>query len=199
MTHYEYVPKFLNTHQSNYLFNKLESEIPWRQVKYFKPERGYVVTPRLTWVCGTHNNDYSPIRVREELIIPNKIPSFLNELKEYLEDYLKQTYTHLLLACYRDNNDSITFHSDDEKFLGSNPNIASITVGAARPFILKKKLNNQKEIFNLSHGDLFVMKETCQKDFFHSVPKQKETLTKRYSITFRNASKAGTKNYYTYN
>ena len=198
--HYKHVSSFLNKQEADFLFYKLSKEIPWRQVKYFKPDRGYVITPRETWVCGYHETQYKKFLLGNEVVTPNAIPEFLKELKSIVEDYLQESYNFLLLSHYRDENDSIAFHSDDEKFLGYNPNIASITVGQPRPFLLKQKTTRQRESFVLNHGDLFVMKNNCQTDYLHSVPKQKEPLSSRFSITFRKAlNQSATKNYYTYN
>lgn len=200
MTHYDYIPDFLSKKEADYLYKRLLEETPWTQVKYYKPERGYVVTPRLTWVAGFHQKKLYPIDVGTNVYVPNEIPKWLVELKDVVEDYLDTTYNYLLFAQYRDENDSITYHSDDEKFLGYSPNIASITVGQTRPFCLKNKQTKQVQTFNLNHGDLFVMKNNCQRNFMHSVPKQKQSLGPRISITFRKAlNESGSKNYYKYN
>jgi alkylated DNA repair dioxygenase AlkB len=194
--HYEFYKDFLYLEESDKLLKYLQNDIPWTQVKYFKPERGYVITPRLTWVSGFHQQDIYDING----ITPNPIPDFLLPLKDLIEDYLNTDFNYMLFCKYRDQNDSITYHSDDEAFLGKNPTIASITLGCPRPFVLKNKKSKESESFNLSHGDLFVMKNNCQKDFFHAVPKQKKPTGERFSITFRKAlNENGSKNYYKYN
>jgi len=196
MHHYNYVKNFLYKEEADALLEFLETKVPWGQVRYFKPERGYVVTPRLTWVAGFHSNTLHPL----EACVPNPIPEFLNPLKDLVEEYLQTSFNFILFSKYRDQNDSITYHSDDEKFLGKSPTIASLTLGNPRPFILKNKKTKQIDSFDLSHGDLFVMKNNCQSDFFHAVPKQKESCLPRYSMTFRKAlNEYGSNNYYTYN
>lgn len=201
MSHYDYVQNFLTEKESNYLYNRLLTETPWTQVKYYKPERGYVITPRLTWAYGFHKEFFHPLKLSNgTMYLPKKIPDWLLELLAVVEDYTEETYNFILLAQYRDEKDSITFHSDDERFLGYNPNIASITVGETRPFLLKHKETGVVEQFNLAHGDLLVMKENCQRDYMHSVPKQNTPLKPRISLTFRKAlNEAGSKNYYKYN
>ena len=196
MSHFEYFKDFLYKEEADHLYSFLKETIPWRQVKYFKPERGYVITPRETWVAGFHQSDFYSLGK----FTPNEIPSFLIPLKDLVEDYLNQKFNFILFSKYRDQNDSITYHSDDENFLGKNPTIASLSLGFSRQFVLKNKTTKEKSIFNLSHGDLFVMKNNCQKDYQHAVPKQSSPCDVRYSITFRNAlNEAGSKNYYTYN
>ena len=194
--HYEYHKDFLYIEEADKLLKFLEKNIPWTQVKYFKPERGYVITPRMTWVQGFHQEKLYPVNN----IDPIPISNFLMPLKDLVEDYLNTKFNYLLFCKYRDQNDSITYHSDDENFLGKNPTIASLTLGCGRPFVLKNKKTRENEIFDLTHGDLFVMKNNCQKDYFHAVPKQKKPTGIRYSITFRNAlNEKGSKNYYKYN
>lgn len=197
MSHYEYVPDFLLPSEVNFLTTFLKYKIPWKHVIYKKKDRGEITTPRLTWCCGFHSNKMYGVNG----IYPNRIPKQLLPLKDLISERLDTNFNYMLFAQYRDGQDSITYHSDDEDFLGKNPTIASITLGATRPFMLKNKHTKEKQIFNLNAGDLFVMKNNCQSDFFHSVPKiESFTEGPRYSITFRKAinSKASW-NYYTYN
>jgi alkylated DNA repair dioxygenase AlkB len=85
-------------------------------------------------------------------------------------------------------------------FLGESSTISSITVGEERLFCLKNKQTKEVESFNLKHGDLFVMKSNCQRDYMHSVPKTKDQKNPRFSLTFRKAlNEYGSLNYYTYN
>lgn len=194
--HYKYVKSFLYKKEADYLYDRLDKEIPWSVVKYYKPERGYVITPRETWCAGIHNR----LDLKNFNYQWNKIPRWLLPLKELVEDECNEEFNFMLFAKYRNENDSITFHSDDERFLGDNPTIASITVGETRPFQLKNKVSREIETFNLSHGDLFVMQNNCQKDYLHSVPKQKQELSTRISITFRKGLNIqASRNYYTYN
>ena len=73
MNHYSHHKEFLYPEEATALLNYLEEEIPWRQVTYFKPNRGYVITPRLTWVAGFHQKETYSISTNS----PNPIPDFL--------------------------------------------------------------------------------------------------------------------------
>lgn len=197
MSHYEYVPNFLLPSEVDFLTTFLKYKIPWKHVVYKKKDRGEVTTPRLTWCCGFHSNKMYGVNG----IYPNRVPKELLPLKDLISERLNNNFNYMLFAQYRNGQDSITYHSDDEDFLGKDPTIASLTLGATRPFMLKNKHTKEKQIFNLNAGDLFVMKNNCQSDFLHSVPKiESFTEGPRYSITFRKAinSKASW-NYYTYN
>lgn len=196
--HYEHIPEFLYKNEADKLEGFLEKEIPWEVVSYYKPERGYVVTPRETWVAGFHTNNFYPLYNNDYK--PNPIPKFLIPLKKLIEEELNTDFNFILFAKYRNEKDSITFHSDDEKFLGSNPTIASITIGFTREFLLKKKDTGETQNFDLKHGDLFIMKNNCQVNYLHAIKKQTNRCYPRYSITFRKVlNEAGSKNYYKYN
>lgn len=196
--HYEVIPQFLFRKEADFLEEKLETCIPWTQVKYYRPERGYVITPRLTWACGFHQETHYSLLKGD--YTPNKIPSFLIPLKNFVEEQTDQKFNFILLSKYRNQNDSIAFHSDNEKFLGNNPVICSISIGYKKEFVLKNKENKEKEILDLKHGDLLIMKNNCQKDYEHAVLKNKERCYTRYSITFRKViNQSGSENYYLYN
>lgn len=60
-------------------------------------------------------------------------------LKNLTEALTSDTYNIVLVNYYADGKDSISFHSDDERFLGDNPAIASFSLGARRDFLLKHK------------------------------------------------------------
>ena len=196
--HYQHVKNFLYSEESSWLYAKLLQEIPWRQVKYYKPERGIVTTPRLTWCCGFHQEDYHHIYVPDE-VSPNPIPSWLSPLRQLVEDYLNQDFNFVSFSYYRDGKDSLSFRSEDQALLGLNPSVASVTLGNPRPFLLKEKATKHTESFSLSCGDLFVMQNNCQKDYLHSVPKIPTALP-NISVTFRKLlNEAGSKNYYKYN
>ena len=194
--HYELHPRFLYNEEADYLYTRLYNEIPWSQVRYYKPERGYVVTPRETWCAGIHNR----LDLKKCLLDFNEIPDWLIPLKKLVEKECNQKFNFMLFAKYRDQNDSISFHSENEELLGSKPTIAYITVGQDRPFLLKNKTTKEIETLSLKHGSLFIMKNNCQKDYLYSVPKQKQKLHPKISITFSNGiNKKASQNYYYYN
>lgn len=70
---------------------------------------------------------------------PRPIPSSLQTLKKIVEKATSTTYNFVLVNYYASGEDSIAFHSDDERFLGFEPSIASLSLGAEREFLLKHK------------------------------------------------------------
>ena len=133
------------------------------------------------------------------------------------------TYNFCLVNYYAGGADSISWHSDDERFLGPEPAIASLSLGARRDFCLKPKpppkakrnggggLEENKGEgegggkvvkMALGSGDMVLMRGRTQGAWLHSVPKRKggEAERGRINITFRKALvPAGTDNYYRYN
>lgn len=113
---------------------------------------------------------------------------------------------------YANGNDSISFHSDDERFLGPEPAIASFSLGARRDFLMKHKptapsadakvVDAKPLKLSLASGDLILMRGTTQSKWLHSIPKRKSGESDKggINITFRKALvKGGTENYYRYN
>ncbi len=90
-----------------------------------------------------------------------------------------------LLNYYRDGNDSMGIHADDEKELGRNPTIASVSFGTTRKMIFRKRDSKEKLIVPLNHGDLLVMKGTLQHHWKHELPKERKIGKDRLNITFR--------------
>lgn len=93
----------------------------------------------------------------------------------------------MLLNYYRDNNDSMGMHSDDEKELGLNPTIASVSLGAERPFVFKSKRDpDAKPIkIKLASGSLLLMKGETQHNYKHGIAKERQALGPRVNLTFR--------------
>jgi alkylated DNA repair dioxygenase AlkB len=131
--------------------------------------------------------------------ISGPMPPIISELLNIVNDhYMKSNKTNIpiynmcLINFYRDGNDYIGFHADDEKQLIKSAPIYSISFGATRKFRLKIKPNintNDDCIddieFNLQSGSLLIMGGTCQKTHKHGVPKQKKISEMRINLTFR--------------
>ena len=92
----------------------------------------------------------------------------------------------MLLNLYRDGQDSILWHSDDEAELGHAPTIASVSLGATRDFVMRRKDDHTvKETVALTHGSLVVMRGDSQSAWQHAVPKRARVTEPRINLTFR--------------
>lgn len=136
--------------------------------------------PRLEKYFGDKDYYYSGIRLKN-----NRFPQWLKELQKKVMDYTGFEFNVCLINKYRDGNDYVAWHSDDEISLGPEPCIVSISIGETRNFKLKSKIDNTITSLNLNHGDMLVMLPGVQENYYHTLVKSKRVKGTRYSLTFR--------------
>ncbi|WWD16042.1 hypothetical protein CI109_100467 [Kwoniella shandongensis] len=198
-----YFKRFIDPSLSSRELTKyLLESLPWYRVKYMV--RGINInTPRFTTVFGKDSTDipwggYMKCR-------PRAIPEILLKLMQKVEEVTGSTFNFALVNYYSSGNDSISYHSDSESFLGPNPTIASLSLGCPRDFFLRHREYKSHtppvpvEKFVLHDGDMVVMRGKTQHEWEHSVPKRKDAGG-RINITFRKGVvRYASENYYTYN
>ncbi|PYI04531.1 hypothetical protein BO78DRAFT_168496 [Aspergillus sclerotiicarbonarius CBS 121057] len=239
-----YFQSFLPAPLARELFHFLRTELPFYRVQYTIHRNGIptsINTPRFTTVFGvddtstfipnpTPNPSSSPILVDSKTHTPTKkyyhtqprpIPPCLDLLRQAIQTTTSDEtkYNFILVNYYASDEDSISYHSDDEQFLGPSPTIASLSLGGTRDFLLKpkpkpKQLQDGSSAvgnstakplkFPLHSGHLLIMRGETQRNWLHSVPKRKggggAGGMGRINITFRRAVvPGGTENYYRYN
>jgi alkylated DNA repair dioxygenase AlkB len=97
-----------------------------------------------------------------------------------------ERFNHVLANRYRDEQDSMGFHADDEPELGPEPVVATVSFGATRRFVLlPRRKGGQKLTYELGSGSLLVMRGPCQARYRHGVPKEPTVTGERLSLTFR--------------
>ena len=107
-------------------------------------------------------------------------------VKKKVEKKVGHQFNAALINYYRDGKDYAAWHSDNEKELGPNPIIASLSFGESRRFVLRLKKEKQtKHEINLQDGDLLVMKGKLQTYWEHQLAKSAKKLGPRINITFR--------------
>jgi alkylated DNA repair dioxygenase AlkB len=116
---------------------------------------------------------------------PEKFPPFLEALRLKVQESTGYKYNALLINYYRDGQDSNGWHADNEKTLGPNPSIASISLGAERTFELKHLSTGQKKSIVLAHGSLLHMHGPLQHHYKHQLPKKRALTEARLNLTFR--------------
>jgi alkylated DNA repair dioxygenase AlkB len=171
-----------NKADSSRLFQQLKNDIHWKQetlVLYGKR----ILTPRLTAWYGDEGITY---RYSGVTFIPSPWIACLLEIKSKAEAFSGRCFNSVLLNLYRDGNDSMSWHSDDEKELGSNPVIASVNFGQERRFDFRKKENpKEKHAIMLTDGSILVMKGDTQHQWQHQVAKSMKAKEIRINLTFR--------------
>lgn len=177
-----YYPNFLTHEKANFLFGKLLLETPWQQddITIFGKK---TPQPRLTALYGNPSKTYSYSGITMQPLPWNP---YIWEIKEKLETFVGHSFTTVLLNLYRDEKDSNGWHADNEKELGKDPVIASISLGETRKFQIKHTENkNIKCDLMLEHGSLLVMKEGSQLHYKHQLPKSSQPKNERINLTFR--------------
>ena len=177
-----YDRNFLSSVEASRYFKILRNETAWQQdqIKVF----GKVYDqPRLTALYANNNSPYSYSNIT---MYPSPFSATLLEIKEKVEQQLKKEFTTCLLNLYRHGQDSNGWHADNEKELGKNPIIASVSLGAERMFHMKHRTDNSQKIkINLTHGSLLVMSGSTQHYWLHQIPKTKKYVEERINLTFR--------------
>ena len=137
--------------------------------------------PRLTAWHGTARYRYSGMTLEPLPFTPLQL-----EIRQAVERASGRQFNSVLLNYYRDQNDSMGFHSDDESELGQNPAIASVSFGAPRTFILKHKRLPKTLKLSLGNGSLLLMAGTTQANWQHGINKERKSCAARVNLTFRN-------------
>jgi alkylated DNA repair dioxygenase AlkB len=181
-SHVIYYPQFFVARYASEAFQKLIKVTPWQQddIKIF----GKVYPqPRLTALYGENEKSYSYSGIT---MLPKPFTPLLKEIKTKVEAETKVLFTTVLLNLYRDGKDSNGWHSDNEKELGVNPVIASVSFGARRRFHLKHREDKSlKYSMFLDPGSLLVMQGETQHHWLHQLPKSKKITEPRINLTFR--------------
>ena len=125
-----------------------------------------------------------PYRYSGQTLEPTAMPRYLAAIAKQASHASKTEFNHVLINRYRDGNDSMGRHKDDESELGDAPVVATLSLGAARRFAVYRA-KRQAWAAELRDGDLLVMLGDCQQELAHELPKQRHVTQERISLTFR--------------
>jgi alkylated DNA repair dioxygenase AlkB len=177
-----YFPSFLSTNEADILFAKLLATTPWQSDSITVYGKTYD-QPRLT---SLHAIDETPYSYSNITMQPNPMTPVLSAILKKIETYSKHSFNAVLLNLYRDGKDSNGWHADNEKELGKNPVIASISLGQERFFHLKHRtIKEERFKLKLAHGSLLLMSGSLQHHWLHQIPKTTRPLEPRINLTFR--------------
>jgi alkylated DNA repair dioxygenase AlkB len=124
-------------------------------------------------------------RYSNQLFMPEPWQASVLNLKNTLNARFGTQFNAVLLNWYRNGEDKMGWHADDEPELGFSPTIASITLGAARKFKIRENTSKSVTDLHLAHGSCLLMAGHSQRDYQHSLPVQKRVLEGRINLTFR--------------
>lgn len=175
------IKAFYPTLAADRLFANLYQTLAWQEETIVVFGRACKV-PRLTCWYGDADAVYHYSGVKHE---PLPWLKDLQAIKLQIEACCGATFNSVLANLYRDGRDSMGYHSDNEKELGSQPVIASLSLGEARLFKLRHKKRHENLDIVLEHGDLLLMAGPLQQHWLHALPKTRQAKQPRINLTFR--------------
>ena len=164
------------------LQRSLVAEVPW-EVHRIRMFGRTVDSPRLSCWIGDADAHY---RYSGTDFVPRPWTPSLQQVRERLQQHTGKRFNSALLNRYRDGDDAMGWHSDNEPELGSDPLIASVSLGGARRFLLRRRDNHARRAeVTLDHGDLLLMGGGSQRHYQHSLPRTTRPVAERINLTFR--------------
>lgn len=176
-----YYPKFIDESEAKSLFDQIQNWSFWRQHQIMMFGKK-INTPRLEAYFALDGASYS---YSGQALEVQEFPPFLLELLQRVSNCTQNQYNAVLVNYYRDQQDSNGWHADNEKSLGKNPSIASLSLGAARPFEIKHMASGAKIKIRLENGSLLHMHGALQQHYKHQLPKLRHQIEARINLTFR--------------
>lgn len=176
-----YYPQWLSVEQANAYHHQLANTLPWRQddIRLYGKS---IPIPRLqSW----HGDAHCLYQYSNLTLSPSPWTPELLALREKCAQQCGAPFNSVLANWYRDGQDSMSLHADDEPELGINPTIASVTFGESRPFVFKHKANKARYVQHLEHGSLLVMAGTTQTHYVHGIAKTAKSIGDRINLTYR--------------
>ncbi len=173
-------PNFLSPSDAEYFFAALMQDTPWEQAQLGM--FGNIVNePRMS---AWHSNDVAYAYSGRERR-PHPFGSALEELRRRCSEQTETAFNGALVNLYRNGDDHLGWHADDEMVNGPEPVIASISLGAERRFDFRHNETNEVVKVLLPHGSLLVMSGLSQACWKHRIPKDPGLSTARINVTFR--------------
>lgn len=176
-----YYGKILSQKEADAYTQILLESIEWKNDEAVIFGKHIITARKVAWYAGnTFSYTYSGT-TKQSLLWTKE----LLELKTMVEKLTGDTYNSCLLNLYHNGNEGMAYHSDDEKTLGKNSSIASLSFGAERKFLFKHKRSKQTISCILENGSLLVMKGATQTNWLHRLPPTTKVNRPRINLTFR--------------
>jgi alkylated DNA repair dioxygenase AlkB len=182
----EHDARWLERGEADLAVTALREELHWEQREIVLFGRR-VLQPRLIAWAGTLGYRYSG-----QTLEPRAFTPAARRLLDRVCGHVGEPFNHVLVNRYRTGEDSMGLHADDEPELGRDPVVATVSLGAARRFVVRarRKQDRDGQDLRLGHGALLVMGGTCQRYYVHGVPRDLAARGERISLTFRRLLRA---------
>lgn len=176
-----YYGRLVTQQRSVYYYDTLMNTIPWKHDDAIIFGKHITTKRKVSWY-GDQEYQYTYSNVTKQAL---RWTNELLELKVLVEERTGFVFNSCLLNLYHDGSEGMAWHSDDEKSLGKNTAIASLSLGAARKFCFRHKLTKEIVSIVLETGSLLMMKGSTQTHWLHRLPPTKKIKTPRINLTFR--------------
>ncbi len=175
-------PAWLSVSAADALLAALEARVPW-EVHRIRLFGRLVDSPRLSCWIGDPGAAYTYSGARFQ---PHPWPAALLPVRERLRDETGVDFNSVLANRYRDGRDYMGWHSDNERALGPQPAIASLSLGGSRRFVFRNRQDaSRRHALALPHGSLLLMAGDTQSLYQHSLPATARPVAARINLTFR--------------
>lgn len=176
-----FLPSFFPADVGSRLFSDLRKQLDWQEESIVIAGRSIKVPRRVCWY-GDSTARYRYSGVSHD---PRPWTDTLLHIKARVESECGHRFNSVLGNLYRDGRDSMGWHADKEKELGTNPVIASVSLGATRRFRLRHVRRGISLDLDLHNGSLLIMAGSLQHHWRHCLPKTAGECAERINLTFR--------------
>jgi alkylated DNA repair dioxygenase AlkB len=168
------------------LYDELLADLPWHSDIVSMFGKSHVTTRQIVWMGENDANYHYSGHSRTAIQWSNTMFHVKHLVEQNLAAMgITANFNSCLLNYYPSGADGMGYHADDEKELGYQPMIASVSLGATRKFVLKHKKTQDKVELHLESGQLIIMHGDTQIFWKHTITKTKSVETGRISMTFR--------------
>lgn len=183
---FNYYDNCISEEKANALFHYLMKNMNWQQPALSMYGKQVLIPRKQVYMADTATDyAYSGMALKVESWDP-----ILEKFAARLTKQFEVPFNAVLINWYRDGNDSVGWHADDEPELGSSPVIASISLGDERLFKIKDVVNHKNFELKLNSGSCLLMSGSSQSQYQHCLPKMANsnignTVRGRINLTFR--------------
>ncbi|MDD2761779.1 MAG: alpha-ketoglutarate-dependent dioxygenase AlkB [Methylomonas sp.] len=175
------IEAFYGEQESASIYRHFLDEHRWPDNRYQFAGREFVLPRLQTW----HADEGIRYSYSNNLLETRPWTALLIGIRARLETFLDYSFNSVLVNCYRNGDDHVGWHADNEPELGQEPFIASVSFGAERPFAFRHKRGEEFGSVTLPSGSLLIMQPAFQHNWQHSVPAQTGNAEARINLTFR--------------
>jgi alkylated DNA repair dioxygenase AlkB len=180
-TEFEVIEDFYAATDGERIYHRLLQEQNWPDNHYIVAGRQFILPRLQTW----HADPGITYSYSNNLLETRSWTSLLSDIRAKIELCLDFSFNSVLVNWYRNGEDYVGWHADNEPELGEQPFIVSLTFGAERLFEFRHKKSSKNGRLLLRSGTLLIMRPDFQHHWLHSVPIEKNLMEGRINLTFR--------------